>query len=146
MSNFSLKYDGYWRERHVGSIPALSGIYTVYSCTHSASDSTVSLKKVIYIGESSNVKSRIANHEKWPEWRQYLHRGEEICVSFAPVVAASRERVEAALINKHKPPVNTEYKNSFPYPQTAVSTSGRNALLYPQFTVYPTRAAVGARW
>lgn len=145
-NNFTLNYDGYWREPNVGGIPGQSGVYTVYSCTFNASEKTVSLKKVLYIGESANVKQRIANHEKWPEWKQHLRHGEQICINFAPIGSVSRERVEAALIYKHKPPVNTEYKNSFPFPQTTVSTSGKNALLHSDFTVNSTRAAVGTQW
>lgn len=132
-----LEFDGYWREPNIGGIPAQSGIYCVYTCKYNANDKTVSLKRLIYIGESDNVRERIAGHEKWPAWRRYLVAGQEICFNFAPI-SRSRARVEAACIHEHKPPENSEYVNSFPYDRTTVTTSGRNALLKGQFTVYPT--------
>lgn len=59
-----------------------------------------------------------------------------LCYSFTEVVDNNdRARVEAALINKHKPPENTEYVNNFPFDTTTIETSGRNALLSKSFTV-----------
>ncbi|BCO30027.1 hypothetical protein TspCOW1_01300 [Thiohalobacter sp. COW1] len=132
-----LEFDGYWREPNVGGIPAQSGIYCVYACRHNVNEKTVSLKRLIYIGESENVHERIAGHEKWPVWRRYLEAGQELSFSFAPITN-SRVRVEAACIYEHKPPANTEYVDNFPYDTTTVITSGRNALLKGRFTAYPT--------
>ena len=131
-----LIYDGYWREPNISGIPAESGLYSVYACRYNKAN-TVTILKLIYIGESSNVRDRIQGHEKWPYWRRHLHAGEQICFNFAPV-SKERERAEAALIYHHKPPENTEFVDSFPYPQTTVYTSGRNALLSSAITVYTT--------
>lgn len=131
-----LTYEGYWREPNIGGIPAKSGVYSVYACQHN-NDNTVAIRKLIYIGESSNVHDRIQAHEKWPSWRCYLQAGEQVCFNFAPI-GVDRERAEASLIKHHKPPENTEFVDSFPYPQTTVYTSGRNKLLSPVFTVYTT--------
>lgn len=136
--SYSLTYDGYWREPNIGGIPAKSGVYSVYACTHNRTANTVTIKKLIYIGESANVHDRIAGHEKWRDWRRHVGPGQELCFNFAPIFT-DRERVEAALINHHKPPENSEYVNYFPYPQTSVSTSGRSALLSGFFTVYTTQ-------
>ncbi len=133
----SLTYDGYWREPNVGGIPAQSGVYSVYACRHNVSAGTVTIRKLIYIGESRDVRARIQGHEKWRTWRQHLNPGEELCFNFAPIVT-DRERAEAALIHHHKPPVNTEYVNEFPYPQTTIRTGGRSTLLDGYFTVYTT--------
>lgn len=135
--SYALNYDGYWREPNISGIPATSGIYTVYSCRHNTAEGTVSIKNLLYIGESANVKDRILRHEKWDEWRRYLKPGEELCFNFTSITL-DRERVEAALIYEHKPPANHQYVSNFPYPQTSVSTSGRNVLLKPYFTVYKT--------
>ena len=142
--SYSLTYDGYWREPNISSIPAQSGVYSVYACSYSVSSKKVNIRKLIYIGESRNVRDRINGHEKWPAWRRHLKAGEQICINFAPI-GVDRERVEAALINHHKPPENTEYVNDFRYPQTTVATSGRNALLSARFTVYTSqrRSAFG---
>ena len=136
--SYSLTYDGYWRELKIGSIPAQSGVYSVYACRHNASAGTVTIRKLIYIGESQNVRDRISKHEKWNDWRRHLNAGEVLCFNFAPI-SVDRERVEAALINHLKPPENTEYTNTFPYPQTTVRTSGKNTLLSDKFTVHQTR-------
>lgn len=133
--SYSLLFDGYWREPNIGGIPAESGVYCVYACKHNSQAGTVSIRQLIYIGESDDVKKRVAKHEKWDAWRGYLTQGEELCFSFAPVGTSDRERVEAALIFDRKPPENDEYKDSFPFDETTVSTSVRNELLAAKFTV-----------
>jgi hypothetical protein len=132
----SLEFDGYWREKNIGGVPSKSGIYVVYECSYNPQASTVSLLKVIYIGESADVNARIINHEKWPFWRRHCRANNEICFSFAPVASPDRERGEAAMIYKHQPPVNDEYRNNFPFDQTTMSLSGKTALLETYFTVY----------
>lgn len=133
---YNLNYDGYWREPNISGIPEESGVYSVYSCQYNNPNKTVSIRKLIYIGESQNVNDRISDHEKWEDWQAHLNYGEELCFNFAPISASGgRERVEAALIFHHKPPENKEYVNSFPYPETTVSTAGENSHLSSRFTV-----------
>lgn len=67
----SLNFGGYWREVAISGLPAESGVYCVYTCVYNKENKTVSLKKLIYIGESEDVKKRISNHEKWDQWKQY---------------------------------------------------------------------------
>ena len=62
MKTISLEFDGYWREVNKGGIPAESGIYGVYACTYNKDQSTVSLRELVYVGESSDVNSRISNY------------------------------------------------------------------------------------
>ena len=135
---FAITFDGYWREPNKSGVPAESGVYCVYSCVYNATTKKVSLKKLIYIGEAADVKNRIANHEKLPDWKKHLKSGEELCYSFGGVLSSDRERCEAAMIFKHKPPENTEYVNSFPFDQTTMSLSGKTALLVKKFTVNRT--------
>ena len=134
-----LKFEGYWQEPYISSIPAQSGIYCVYACEHNVHDRTVSLKRLIYIGESENVWKRIAEHEKWQAWRRYLKARQQLCFNFTPASHNSRVRAEAACIYEHKPPENTEYINTFPFGRTTVTTSGRNVFLKRQFTVNPPK-------
>ena len=131
---FTIELDGYWREPNKG-IPAKSGVYCVYSCVHNADKKTVSMKKLIYIGESEDVNDRISDHEKLPDWKTHLKSGEVLFYSFGGVAAANRTICEAAMIFEHKPPENTEYANSFPFDQTIMNLSGRTALLSTSFTV-----------
>src|ERR1700677_3154971 len=44
--NYSLNFDGYWREPNVGGLPAKSGIYGVYGCVYDATAKTVSLNRL----------------------------------------------------------------------------------------------------
>lgn len=135
---FSIEFDGYWRDSNKGSITAKSGIYCVYSCVHNVNEKTVSIKKLIYIGESENVQTRIATHEKRPDWEKHVKTGEQLCFTFGPVDSINRVRCEAAMINKHKPPVNTEYVDAFPFDQTTMNLSGRTAFFLHSFTVNPS--------
>jgi excinuclease UvrABC nuclease subunit len=135
---YVIEFDGYWREPNKGGVPAQSGVYCVYTCVHNTQAKTVSLQKLNYIGEAEDVRSRISNHEKQEDWESHLKSGEQLCYSFGPVPAASRERCEAALIFKHKPPENTEYVDVFPFDQTTLNLSGKTGLLYTSFTVYRT--------
>ncbi len=135
---YELEFDGYWRESAMGSIPDKSGIYCVFSCVHSQAKNTVSLKKLIYIGESGDVRSRLANHEKLDDWKNHVKQGEELCFSFAPAPSASRVRCEAAMIFKHEPPVNTEYTEAFPHDKTTISITGVTSLLKTNFTIQRT--------
>ena len=134
----SLKFDGYWREVKKGGVPARSGIYLVYVCRYNEPQSTVTLDKLIYIGEAGDVRDRIANHERWPEWRRHVPKGSQVCFSFAGVTSPDRERAEAALIYCHKPPCNDEYTDSFPFEDTTVEPTGRSALLSSAITVRRT--------
>lgn len=129
------EFNGYWREASKEVIPTISGVYCVYECTYNALEKAVALHKLIYIGESENINTRIANHEKLPLWRQYVRAGNELCYSCTQVDAANRPRVEAAFMNHHQPPANTEYKYDFPFDKTIVQTSGRNGLLERYFVV-----------
>ena len=132
-----LTFEGYWTDHT--AMPAKSGIYLVYACTHSAQLKRVSLRKLIYIGESTDVQDRLATHEKWPDWKRQLHAGETLAFAFANVINPDRERAEAALINYHKPPVNTQYTDSFPWDATTVTSSGDCALITSPITVNKTQ-------
>ncbi|NQT63585.1 MAG: GIY-YIG nuclease family protein [Candidatus Marinimicrobia bacterium] len=132
---YNIIFKGYWREVKKGGIPSESGIYCVYTCTHDKKGGTVTLKKLVYIGESKNVHKRIEDHEKLAKWRTHLKQDEILCYNFGSVSSTSRDRCEAAMIFKHKPPENTEYVNSFPFDQTSLSLSGKTTLLTTKFTV-----------
>jgi excinuclease UvrABC nuclease subunit len=139
--NYDLDFNGYWRTPYIDSMPAQSGIYCVYACIYDANAKTVDLKRLLYIGEAADVRGRVANHEKRQEWEGKLKSGEVLCFNAALISPATdRERAEAAMVNHHKPPCNTTYVNSFPFDQTTIATSGRNALLTANFTVMMKKA------
>jgi len=137
-----LGFKGYWRDVNSGGMPNEPGIYLVYTCSYDREAKTVTLHKLIYIGETAKVRDRIQGHEKRPLWKRHLKEGQELCFSFAPVSNPDRERAEAALIFHHKPPVNVDYVDSFPFDDTAVNSSGRCEYITPLFAV---RRTAGAR-
>lgn len=135
---FEIEFEGYWRESNINSIPSKSGVYCVYECTYNVNNDTVTIHKLIYIGEANDVNDRIVKHEKWDDWRKGVRKSKELCFSFAYVESNYRNRVEAALIFNHKPPVNDEYKYSFPFDTTTISASGKTSFLSTYFTVERT--------
>ena len=133
----NLTFEGYWREVNSASIPNNSGIYLVYCCVKT--DSGISIRKLIYIGESGKVKDRIEEHKKKTEcWNNKLLSGEVLCYSFALIASPDREQAEAALIFKHKPVCNDEYVDNFPYEETTVTSSGKCTDITQSFTVNKT--------
>ncbi|MBI3132443.1 MAG: GIY-YIG nuclease family protein [Acidobacteria bacterium] len=133
--SFSIEFSGYWREPNKGGLPAQSGIYCVYTCVHNATNKTNSLKRLIYIGESEDVQTRLACHEKFADWEKHVKTGEQLCFNFGSVEPTNRVRCEAAMIKKHKPAGNTEYVDAFPFDQTTMALSGKIIFLEPTFTV-----------
>ena len=136
MKTISLEFDGYWREAKKEYLPEVSGIYCVYACTYNPTESTVSLRTLLYVGESDDVRERLVNHERLQDWKRLLRGGETLCYSVAEVSSNDRVRAEAAVIFRHKPPCNTEYKNRFPFENTVIKTSGKNKFLDAEFTVF----------
>ncbi len=135
MKTIYLEFKGYWRENNKESIPKQSGIYCVYTCKYNVESNTVSIHKLLYIGESTNVNVRIQNHNRLSDWTKQLRRGEELCYSFAPIESEDRERGEAALIFIHQPPMNEEHKNHFVYNDTKMILSGKIKFLDKSFVV-----------
>ncbi|MBE6673602.1 MAG: GIY-YIG nuclease family protein [Ruminococcaceae bacterium] len=136
MVTISLNFDGYWREANKKGIPDKSGIYCVYTCTYNHDTKKVTIHKLLYIGESNNVNDRINNHERLSDWKNALEKNQTLCYSFAPAINPDRERAEAALIYKHKPPMNDEYVNSFTYNDTSIILSGNTSKLVESFVIY----------
>ncbi|MBN3114264.1 GIY-YIG nuclease family protein [Pectobacterium brasiliense] len=132
----NLDFDGYWPEENKSSVPSQSGIYCVYACTYNPNEKppTVSLRELIYIGESADVRHRIATHNKLNDWNRHLNKGETLCYSVATTPPLDRVRVESALIHEVTPPENKEYSGDFKGNKTTVTTSGENKFLPSSFT------------
>jgi hypothetical protein len=134
----NVEIKGYWRDKNKTALPEHSGIYFVYESIYNPEDNTVALKRLIYIGESADVKDRILKHEMYSTWKRYVEAGSELVFSSGPVDPVNRNRVEAAYINYHKPPANTSCLNSFNYDQTTVVSTGKVKFLDKTFTVFRT--------
>lgn len=116
-----------------------TGVYGVYVCKYNPPpDDTVTLIKLIYIGEAKDVNDRISNHEKRSKWEDEVPSNNELCFSFARVTSPDRERAECALIYHHKPTCNDEYKDSFPYEDTTVISTGKHKYIKSPITVKKT--------
>lgn len=135
---YEVTIDGYWSDDNKLNIPKHSGVYFVYEASYNPSTKRYSLVKLIYIGESGDVNSRIANHEKHYRWKRNIKSGNELFYSTGYVESSKRVRVEAAYIFKHKPPVNTEYTDVFPFDKTRVKSKGKTSFLDTDFTVSRT--------
>lgn len=135
---YKQEFQGYWRYENRGGVPKESGVYCVYRGTYNSSQKTVSLTQLLYIGQAKNMNERLEKHEKLTQWEKYLKLGEQIIFSCTELELSELDRFEAAMINAHKPPVNEEYVNNFPYDSTSVYTSGEKALLKEYFTVHMT--------
>ena len=109
--SYSLAFDGYWREPNISGLPDKSGIYGVYACTYDTNAGTVSISRLLYIGEAADVRQRLAGHEGWSTWKRQLKTGEVLCVNAALISPeGARQRAEAAMIFKHKPPCNRGHR------------------------------------
>ncbi len=127
---FDQNHNGFYKESMLNKIPDESGIYCVYE----SSDNGI-LHRLLYIGESENIRNRIASHERKDDWIQELETGKILRFSYTLIDKNNRVRVEAAYINKHKPPTNSEYVDNFDFHKTTINTSGNNDYLYHSFTV-----------
>ena len=132
---FNQTIGGFYRDVNKDGLPAVSGVYFVYTCSYDANDKTVALNKLIYIGKAEDINARIGGHEKYDEWRGYLKSGETLCYAYTDVCDANCERVEAAYIYRHCPPVNSSCTKSFNYYPTRVISTGRIGKLNSDFTV-----------
>jgi excinuclease UvrABC nuclease subunit len=129
--------DWFRREINKSGLPEKYGIYFVYSCTYDSWKNTISLKKLLYIGkaEDQTIKDRVANHEKLNDWKKYLKEWEVLCYACTERnIDISRN--EAAYIRYHKPPVNIEYVDAFPFDTTTVKSDWKIWLIFSEFTVY----------
>jgi hypothetical protein len=95
----------------------------------------VAIRRLIYIGESNDVKESVSHYKNWDRWRRYVGSGNDLCFSIVSVESTFRKRVKAALVFHHKPPLNEEFKESFPFDKTTISARGKTALLNTHFAL-----------
>ena len=135
----NLDFRGYWRDVDKSGVPAESGIYCVYVCKFiPPPKDTVTLTKLIYIGEANDVNDRISNHEKRSKWEDEVPSDHVLCFSFAGATSPNRERAECALIYHHQPTCNEECKDEFHYEETTVISKGKHKLIESPITVKKT--------
>jgi hypothetical protein len=132
---FNINVVGYWRKIHIGGIPTHSGIFFVYENRFDAALGTVTLLRILYVGETDNVRLRILGHELMQRWKDCVQPGNELCFSTAPVPPAARTRIKAAFIFKLQPVCNDIYRDEFPFAETMIVVTGKTSLMEKSFTV-----------
>lgn len=135
LDTFNITIEGYWREIHKAGVPTHSGIFFVYENIYNEDLGTVTLLKILYVGEADNVRARITGHELLGKWKECVHPGNELCYSTGSVTPGARTRIKAAFIFNLQPAVNSNFKDEFPYPQTTIIAAGKTKLLETNFTV-----------
>lgn len=139
MKEIHINFDGYWREQYKNEIPGISGIYCVYENSFNPENNNIEINKLIYIGESENVKKAIINHQNYKDWLCQVILDHELCFSAGLVQPKDRRRAAAALIYQHKPVLNEEDDwFEFPFEDTTISVFGRRSLLKRYFTIHKT--------
>jgi len=137
-NKINLEFGGFYKienlptKKHKGS-----GIYVVYAGRNFLSG-TCLLRKILYIGESEEIETRInERHEHYNDWLKYLNKNEFLFFSLANVNTNDRERAEAALICRHRDilPINKKGKKSFLFPDTQIKITGRFKFLDKDFIV-----------
>ena len=129
MKSFTLNFSGYWRESKKEHIPGFTGIYLVYRCVYNPSSDTVTLRELVYIGQSDDVNERILQHSQNRDFQRVLFLGEELCYSVSEVQKKDLDLVENALIYAQQPKLNNQGKDSFRYQDCSFNLVGRCALL-----------------
>ena len=133
-----LEFRGYWPVPSAGVAP-FSGIYCVYAFTWP------NRFRLLYIGEANDVETRVARHERQRNWGLEA-RGKPLYFSAAPVAPPHRKQAEAAMIRRHQPPCNTQYRNDFPFSATHIVTFGQNVGLFPSFEVQTDQPWANQAW
>lgn len=135
MLEIKLNFRGYWREVNKGGIPEIEGVYFVYRCVYNVSSDTVTLKELVYIGQSKNVRQRIAEHSANKDFNDVIKKGETLCYSVAEI-NNNLDLVENGLIFMQQPRCNNYLKNSYTYDDAVFDLGGKCSLVkYNSFTI-----------
>ena len=129
MNTYQIYFRGYRRDENVSGLPSYSGIYIVYTCIYNEDQRTVTLKKLIYIGQAQDIKERVCTHDMKEKFLAELQNGEELCYAYAEIDKSDLNIVENALIFSQKPKLNSQYTRSFNYPPSRFIVEGKCALL-----------------
>ena len=133
---FNINFKGYWRDINKKGIPSLSGIYIVYDCTYNSETDTVSLNKIIYIGQAENLNERIMTHDKRSDFVRVCGGENNLCYSIAELSVTDLDMVENALVYAQQPSLNDRLKDKYHYSQAEFHLEGRCALMkHKDFTI-----------
>ncbi len=127
--------NGYWREGNKSEIKKSPGLFFVYETHVKEGDYALDLLRLIYVGETENIRATIMDPDGYNTLQKHIKPGNELCYAFAQVDSFLRTRVKAAYVLTQKPPANSDMKDPFPYDKTILLSTGRTALINPVITV-----------
>lgn len=136
MRSYNLNFNGYWLESAFSSVENCSGIYVFQECYYDYSTNTVSLKRILYIGQAKNCNERICKHDKIPEFKKGISQGNQLCITYCKCESNDLDIIENALIYYYKPPYNDNCLDTFEYETTSIICTGRYSLLRQSVNVY----------
>jgi hypothetical protein len=132
---YNVNIEGYWRHKNKEGIPNHSGLYFVYETFYNQKSDSITLLKLLFVGQAENVHGHIKKGGEENFWKEYVNVGNELAFSSGFAETSNLDRLEAAYIYRHKPPCNKKLKDTFPFDQTTVFSTGKTALLDTQFTI-----------
>ena len=133
---FNVQFYGFWREEMKEYTPPQPGIYCVYECTHDEEEDKLDLHRLLYIGESDDMRKAINDSQKINEWKKSLEKGDQLCFSAGIAKPEEvRKRMHAAYVFRMKPPLNEQPRGPFPFPSTRVIAGGAVEKLIFDFTI-----------
>ena len=59
MDTIELDFEGYFREVYWDTLSDVSAVYCIYACTYNKAEGNVSIRELLYIGESEQLKTRV---------------------------------------------------------------------------------------
>jgi len=121
----TLNWDSLWEIKEddmPSNVPDKEGIYMILCGKRSDEPNKwdTSSYKLLYIGESEKVRSRIVRHEKWSCWKRNCENHILLKVATCEFGTEKRQKVECCLINNTKPICNDECKDDYPYKDDTV--------------------------
>lgn len=136
---YNITPQGYYRDEIRFRFPEIAALYFVYRSVLNPIVNRVTLKELIYIGETDNLYRRFNEHERRPDFLGNLEQGEMLFYSIAEISIseAERKRVEAALIYELRPRLNVMNIMSFDYDKTVVRVSGDRHAFVPTTVIAP---------
>ena len=137
---YRLDFHGYFLSET--AIPEETGIYLVYSCSVNKESRTVSLKELLYIGQSvktsfTSLQTRVRQHIDKGDFTGYCSSGETLCYSYAICDGRSIDAIENGLIYMQEPPANKTLKDNYHFstPASFVCTGQCGLMEKKSFTI-----------
>lgn len=132
-----INVQGCWRDVNRMGVPPYTGVYFVYAGSFNLNTNLVSLRELLYVGQSTNANERLRDHEGRQGWSQFLRPGEELIYAFASVQAGYLDDIEAALIYRLQPPCNEALKDAYCKRPLQLSVLAHPAYRLPVRVTFP---------